>query len=169
MTDYSIAANVAIANSPGEVMRWLTVPELMVTWILGATNVEPLDGLGIAVGATISLRIHVHRGGYLYRGEIIELSQARLVRRYHLGVAQRAPEYERIVTYDLAPAGAGTALAVTAYTSIEGLPKVAARTGAKSDAGSLRRSLDRLALRAGGGRQGPLDRLGDGNYAGQAL
>ena len=48
MTDYSIAANVAIASPPGEVMRWLTVPDLMVSWILGATNVDPLDGLGIA-------------------------------------------------------------------------------------------------------------------------
>jgi hypothetical protein len=169
MTDYSIAASIAVASPPGEVMRWLVVPELMVAWILGATGVEPLDGLGIAVGARTNLRISMGRGGALFQGEIIEVNQARLSRRYHLGGPHRPAEYERIVTYDLGLAGAGTALAVTANTSIEGLPKAAARMGTKSDTASLRRSLDRLAAHAAGGRPGPLSRIGDSNQIGQAL
>jgi hypothetical protein len=41
--------------------------------------------------------------------------------------------------------------------------------GTKSDTASLRRSLDRLAAHAGGGRPGPLSRIGDSNHIGQAL
>jgi len=133
----------------------------MVRWVLGAEQIEALDGRGIAAGARTRLVVQTGRFGHAYLGEIIDVTQSRLVRRYHLermktGVLA-APagqeEYERVLTYELSPgaAGSGTWLSCTAQTSVPGLPKAAARAGAKSEAKSLARSLERMRVCAEGG------------------
>jgi hypothetical protein len=78
-------------------------------------------------------------------------------------------EYERIVTYELAPAGPGTAITCTAQTSIPGLAKSAARMGSKAETKSMRRSLERMRTCAEGGQAGAAGRFMDSNYSGQAL
>ena len=57
----------------------------MARWILGADRVEALDDNGIAVGARTRLTVSIggaQRTGHTYVGEIVELTESRLVRRY---------------------------------------------------------------------------------------
>lgn len=66
----------------------------MARWVLGAQMIEALDGRGIAAGARTSLVVQIGRLGHAYLGEIIDATESRLVRRYHL---------ERVKTGVLAP------------------------------------------------------------------
>jgi len=179
MTEYTITAREVVNRSPSEVIRWLATPGLMTRWVLGAVKVEALDGRGIAAGARTRLVVQVGRYGHAYLGEIIDVTESRLVRRYHLermktGVLA-APagqeEYERVLTYEFSPgaAASGTWLSCVAQTSIPGLPKTAARTGAKSEAKSLARSLERMRVCAEGGSAGADGGLFARSFSPQAL
>jgi hypothetical protein len=84
MTEYTVTASEMVNSPAAELIPWLATPALMARWIVGAQSVEALDDRGIAVGAATRLVIRISHYGQAYSGEIIELSPARLVRRYHL-------------------------------------------------------------------------------------
>ena len=179
MTEYVITARELVSRSAGEVIRWLATPDLMVRWILGAEKIEALNGRGIAAGARTRLMVQTGRFGHAYLGEIIDVTESRLVRRYHLermktgvlAVPTGQEEYERVLTYELSPgaAGSGTWLSCLARTSIPGLPKAAARMGAKSETKSLARSLERMRACAEGRPAGAGGGLFAGSFSPQAL
>jgi uncharacterized protein YndB with AHSA1/START domain len=179
--EYLIEASVSVNRPREEVMRWLTEPDLMARWIVGADRAESVGDHAAAAGSVIRLSVSMAGGQFrvaqTYLGEVIEVSEFRLVRRYRLehvraGVAQMVSgpaEYERTVTYSLSGAGGGMQVNCAARTVIPGLAQAAAKAGARAESRSLRRSLDRLRECAEDGQRGLLGRLRDGSQSAQAL
>jgi hypothetical protein len=155
-------------------MRWLTTPELMARWIIGASRVEA-DGDRLRLTTGIGLGGTVH--AQTFTGETLERGPRRLVRRYTLERVRTGPiplgapdgAYERTVTYDVAPSLHGCTVAAAVVTDIPGLPQAAVGPGSRAEERSLRRSLERLRLYAEGRRVGPLRRSRDSSQVGQPL
>lgn len=175
--EYTAQASVLVTRPADEVMRWLTTPDLMRKWILGADKVEAADNSGPAVGAGVTVTVYAARSWTTFTGEIVELGPAKLVRRYQLGhrampmarIAYGQGEYERTVTYELRQAALGTEVSCTARTVIPGLSH-AVRTSQRVAAQSLQRSLDRLAAGAEERSRSLMARFGDGSKgAGEPL
>ena len=140
-------------------MRWLTAPELMSRWILGAGPVE-------VHGNRLRMTVAIRGLGSTFSGQTVERSLRRLVRRYTL---DGAGPYARTVTYDLAPTLEGCAVTCTVVTDIDGLPETAARAGRRAETRSAQRSLERLALGAEGKRGSPWRRSRDSRLTAQPL
>lgn len=144
-------------------MRWLTTPELMTQWMVGAVAVEThADHFRLAMARGSGRR----RERATFRGEVVEQGMRRLVRRY---VLESRLAYARTVTYELAPALEGCAVTCTVVTDVEGLPDKQVRSGAKAEERSLPRSLDRLRLGAEQRRIGLWRRYRDAQLLPQAL
>jgi hypothetical protein len=124
--------------------------------------------LGARVRVTTSSGRHA---GWTFTGEIIELGDARVVRRYALEelrasglpLAADTSGYARTVTYELTPGpdGASTQLRCTVVTVIPGLAETGARAGAKAEQQTLQRSLERLEAEVAGRQRGLLGRFRD--------
>jgi hypothetical protein len=109
-------------------------------------------------------------GSTAYRGEIIEINQARFVRRYYAtGQGIDAADFVRTVCFDFAAAGPGTGWNCSVHTNVRGVRDSVLKVGVREQRTSMRRSLDRLRVLAGGGQAGLLTRVNDGNSYGQAL
>jgi len=181
MGEYGIEADVFVSRPGDDVMGWLVAPDRMRQWIVGADRADPVSGSAAACGSVVRLTLSSAGGqfrvGQTYLGEITELSESRLVRRYWLERSQAGVvrltdepgEYERTVTYELRPAPGGVQVHCTARTVIPGLSPAVARIGGHAETRSLRRSLDRLRLCAEGGQLGLLARVRDGGQSAQAL
>jgi len=161
--EYAFSSAGVIGGAPAEIMRWLATPELMIRWIPYAKSVEPTGGPDLPAGAVFRLFIRDTGYGTPYLGEVRELTETRLVRRYTLphqteelarAAEGKPPDYERIVTYELgtapggtAPGGTapgGTALRCSVVTSIPGLAASVARMATRSEGKGLTYALDRL-------------------------
>ncbi|MCW3041626.1 MAG: hypothetical protein JWM31_3531 [Solirubrobacterales bacterium] len=173
---YTISGSITLAAAPADVVAWLATPELLDRWMLGVDGIEVMDEgrpvLGARIRAVTSSGRHA---GWIFSGEIVELSAQRVVRRYALdelstgGVRLEADTsgYARTVTYDLTPAGDGraTQLRCTAVTVIPGLDAAGATAGAGKEQKTLDRSLERLEAEVAGRPRGLIGRFRDTGLA----
>ena len=193
MSEYLIEASVLVNRPRDDLMRWLTTPDLMARWIVGADSAQAVDvtglardgtgAVGAALGVLVRLTVSMPGGQFRiansYLGEIAEIGESRLVRRYQLehskvgvvGLRNGPADYERTVTYELGSATSAGPVTVscTALTIISGLSRAAAKAGAKSETRSLRRSLDQLRDCAEDRGGGLLGRLRGSGLSVQAL
>jgi hypothetical protein len=122
-------------------MRWLSEPEFMARWILGADQAESEDG---HVRLTVTTRVARWHIAATYAGETVERTPERFVRRYidH----QDEVAIDRTIIYELARTPAGCELTCSVITDVEGVPASVVRASRRQQQRSLRRSLRRLAL-----------------------
>lgn len=167
---YTISGEVVLAAPAADVVRWLATPELMDRWMVGIDGIQVLDDGQPVVGARIRVQTSSGRhAGWTFTGEITELGESRVVRRYALeelrasGVPLEADTsgYARTVTYELAAEGDGTRVRCAAVTVIPGLAGTGARAGAKAEQQTLERSLERLEAEVAGRQRGLLGRFRD--------
>src|SRR5690242_21743879 len=145
-------------------MRWLSDPELMVRWILGAERAEASDG---QVRLSVATRVARQRVAATYTAAIVEHTPERIVRRY----IDEAGDVtiDRTVTYELARTLAGSELTCSVITDVEGVPASIVRAGKRQQERSLRRSLRRLSALVTGRRPPSWQRYADRRQPGQPL
>jgi uncharacterized protein YndB with AHSA1/START domain len=174
---YSGTASVLIARPAAEIMPWLVTPSLMSTWIIGTDTIEPRDDARPAVGSWVRVVLSGAQYSFAMTGEIVELTDDRLVREYRLdqlggrAVQLKADpgEYLRTVSYRLSPAPGGTNVTCAAVTTTPGLSQKLLPRSARADTRSLVRSLARLRTRIDGGRVGLWQRFADSGKAPEPL
>jgi hypothetical protein len=113
--DYAFEGAVTVGRPSVDVLRWLMTPDCMSRWIVGLDAVTLLDSQPDVVGAQTRLDFGPGQlSPGTFRGEVVELSDQTLVRRYRPGFD--ADKYERTVRYDLRTIGAATGLLCSVRT-----------------------------------------------------
>lgn len=145
-------------------MRWLSDPELMARWILGADRAETANGhVRLSVATTVARQ----RIAATYTGEIVERTPERFIRRYlddHGEVS-----IDRTITYELARTPAGCELTCSVITDVEGISASVVRASRRLQKRSLQRSLRRLAALITGRQPTGWARYVDRRQTGQPL
>jgi hypothetical protein len=161
-TEYTFGSQATIERPCAEVRHWLVTPRLMPKWIVGLDAVVSLSAPVDVVGALILLDFGPGAGTPgTFRGEILEIGETSLVRRYRPSFG--ADAYERTVRYDLRADPAGSQLSCTIHT-MRLNPGIEVRpTARRKELQHLERSLGRLrALVEGREERSLLRRILDG-------
>ena len=166
--EYAFDSSVAIGLPGGRVLPWLVAPDLMPAWIIGLVAVTPLNAAPGAVGGQTRLDFGSGHGKPgTFHGEILELTDALLVRRYRPGFDPDG--YERTVRYDLRPDGPGSTLTCSVHTRLLAAQSLSFASATRNGLKHLSRSLDKLRLAAEGTRVPLPTRIGDSGLLPQAL
>ena len=168
--DYAFDGAVTVGRPSVDVLRWLMAPDCMSRWIVGLDAVTLLDSQPDVVGAQTRLDFGPGRlSPGTFRGEVVELSDQTLIRRYRPGFD--ADKYERTVRYDLRSIGAATGLRCSVRTRLLGAnPTVLSRLPTRGERVHLHHCLKRLCSLAEGKQRPPLlRRIRDSRLAPQPL
>jgi hypothetical protein len=166
--EYAFDGSVTVECASEDVQRWLVMPDLMSRWIAGLEGVGVLDSQPDVVGARTRLDFGAGKGSPgVFHGEIVELSDQVLIRRYRPGLD--ADKYERTVRYALRAIGAATALRCSVQTRLLGVPAVLRRLPQRDEQVHLQRSLDRLRSLTEGRQLSLLRRIRDSGLKPQPL
>jgi hypothetical protein len=168
-TEYTFGSQATIERPCAEVRHWLVTPPLMPKWIVGLDAVVPLSAPVDTVGALFLLDFGPGAGSPgTFRGEILEIGETSLVRRYRPSFG--ADAYERTVRYDLRADPAGSELSCTVHT-VRLTPGIEVRqTARRKELQHLERSLGRLrALAEGRAERSLLRRILDAPTTPQPL
>ncbi len=160
---YLFSGEALMCTTTAGLLRWLCEPELMSQWMIGVEQVEILVGDPFTRGARTAVTLSTSfgrfgSGGWRLLGQLDDIDETRLVRTYTMEslnagvmrIATDIAEYTRKVSYDLSARPAGVQLRCEAKTTIPGLGRFAARSGAKAERKPLNRSLDILSTLAQG-------------------
>jgi uncharacterized protein YndB with AHSA1/START domain len=103
---------VEIAQPPAAVFPYLTQPELLLRWVGGLREFEPLNGGEARVGSRSRQTMRIAGRDWRFEGEIMELERDR-----RIAACIRGRGLEMTSTYVLEPTEAGTRLSVDVTTA----------------------------------------------------
>lgn len=150
---YRITGEVSLPAPPDRVRGCLTDPDSIRTWALGGkVQIRLAEERGLYV---FTMRTSSSMSTTVY-GQVLVDEPRRVVRRYRdarPGAERRVGvDYERLVSYTLDPAPAGTLVRCEVDVMVRGLSERGAAAVGRVEALSLEHSLERMALLVAGRR-----------------